>query len=316
MVPCKGRDIMLAKGLKSIKGQDYDGGYSVIAVADSASDPSVSDIKKAGVCYIARRQMRTKGSNKVMALATAFERLRGYDVYVVADSDIVCRKDWLRLLVAPLADRRVGVSTAYPLFRPVKGSGFWAKVKMVWSFAGNGLMESERTRFAWGGSMAFRKDLLDRKSLDFFGNSVSDDIAITKIARQKGLAIHYVNKGVIEVPSDDDFGRFSEWATRQTALSIRGYKSNFTYGVVYYAASAVLLYSAILLTAFYSVFCAALLVPFAIRLAKTYGRAGSADPEIALVCLVIDAIYVANLVAARLKKEIIWRGVSYRLDSI
>lgn len=318
IMPCKGRDIMLQSGINSIKKQDYLGHYEIVAVADSPSDPSINDIKRTGIRYIIRRKMNTGGSNKVMALSTALQEFKNYDIYVVADSDIRCRPDWLRLLVEPLKDRRIGVSTAYPYFKPVRGSGFWAKVKMAWGFVGNGLMESDRTKFAWGGSMAFRKDLLDKKSLSKFRNSISDDISITKMVKGKGLGIYYLNKRVIEVPSNDDFKKFSEWATRQTALSIRGYKSNFSYGLTFYSANLLLMVSGTILTIFFNVLCIFFLVPFAIRIAKTYRRAEPGDRTVSLgfVCLFMDLIYISNLMVARFKKEIAWRGITYKLASI
>ncbi len=314
IVPCRGADMMFEKGLESIKRQSY-GNFGLVAVPDTLADPSVAVLRRAGVRYIPRTDTG-RGSNKVMALSTALRTFKSYDVYAIADSDIICSRDWLSELVRPLGDKSVGVSTAYPYFLPVKGSGFWARVKMVWGFVGNGLMESEKTRFSWGGSMAFRKGLLDGKSMEFFSNSISDDIAITKIAKGKGLRIHYVDKDIVEVPSDDNFTKFSEWANRQTALSIRGYRTNFRYGLVYYSANALLLYSAIALSALYSYFCLMFLVPFAIRLWKTYRRAKEKSLDIALICLFIDLVYAINLISARMKKEIVWRGIHYRLDSI
>lgn len=314
IVPCKGADLMFRKGLESIKKQTYPS-YDIVAVPDSLMDPSVAEIKKAHVKYITKKDTGV-GSNKVMAITTALKAFQYYGVYVIADSDIICNRDWLSELVRPLGDGSIGVSTAYPYFAPVKGSGFWARVKMVWGFVGNGLMESENTRFSWGGSMAFRKDLLDAKSMRFFSRSISDDIAITKIAKRKKLRVHYVNKSLVEVPSDDSFAKFSEWANRQTALSIRGYSSNFKYGLIYYAANALLLYSAIVLSIFYSYLCLVFLVPFGIRLWKTYRRARRKSPDIAFICLFIDLVYAINLVSARMKNEIVWRGVSYRIDTI
>lgn len=314
VVPFKGKDIFMEKGLRSLMNQSYDRKkYDVVAVADSASDAGIGMARKTGVRIIVRKPLCRTCSNKVMSLMTAFRSLKGYGAYVVADSDTICSRDWLAALVLPLSDKRVGVATAFPFFKPVKGSGFWTKVKMVWGFVGNGLMESSKTRFAWGGSMAFRKELLDRAFFKSFGSSVSDDIAITKAVLDRGLRVYYVNKHIVGVPSDDTFGTFVEWSNRQTAFTLIGYKNNFKYGVAFYGASILLLVSALLLSVFYSVLCVVFLVPFFIGLAKTYKRSPNKEPIIAPIFFIINFIYLANLIAGRWKKEIVWRGIRYRL---
>jgi hypothetical protein len=162
ILPCKGADIDMKRGIESIKSQDYgNGNYDILAVVDSEGDAALPIIKASGLKYMINDYRCSKCSGKVRAIAAAVSKSRGYDAFVIADSDIYCKRSWLRMLVEPLKDPSIGVSTAFPLFDPVPSSGVWAKVKMLWGFVGDGLMESEITRFAWGGWMAFRSDLLD-----------------------------------------------------------------------------------------------------------------------------------------------------------
>lgn len=310
MVPCKGTDLTLRDNLLSLKRQRYRN-YDVIAIVDSESDPAMQAILEAGLHHIVSAKRWPKASGKVRALSTALTRFRGYDAYVVADSDATFGEDWLELLVAPLADRRTGVSTAFPYFRPV--GGFWSKVKLVWGFVGNGMMESPVTRFAWGGSMAFRKGFLDAKSFSEFSASVSDDIPITRIAKRKGLGICYVPERVVTVNSNDDFARFREWSNRQAALTILGNRKNLHYGVVLYSANILLLVSAIALSVLSNPLLAVLLLPFAIGAARTYSRAGTSDPALFVAYLMINFIYLANLLHARSMGSIEWRGTRYSL---
>jgi hypothetical protein len=234
-------------------------------------------------------------------------------VFVIADSDIYCKKEWLRMLVEPLKDESIGVSTAFPLFEPVKHSGFWAKVKMMWGFVGDGLMESEVTRFAWGGSMAFRKELLDAKGMKFFSGNISDDIAITKLVKAHKMRAYYVSKRIVYVPSNDDFHKFVEWSNRQTALTLLGYKETFLYGMLSYVSNILLLITGIVLTVYYSVYMAILLLPYFLSLARTYARADSKSLYIAAIFPMMNFIYIANLLAARKKRGIVWRGTQYTI---
>ena len=311
LVPCKGVDIGLGENLASLSSQEYPGKYSVVAVVDSEDDPAVPYIKAARLGY-AVPDPSEEGSGKVRAIAFAVRRNPDADVYVVADSDVRFPKDWLQKLASPFSDGKVGVSTAYPLFKPV--GGFWSKVKMVWGLAGNGLMESELTRFSWGGSMAFRASLLQGSGLEAFSKSLSDDIAITRLAKSNGMSIAYVPDAHISVDTDDDFARFSEWANRQTALTLLGYRKNFTYGMLFYGASIFVFLSAIALTSIYGAWGAILFLPTVVGMAKTYRRIGSPDPMIGIIYVFINFIYLANLVRARRMKSITWRGRRYALE--
>ncbi len=82
-------------------------------------------------------------------------------------------------------------------------------------------MKSKRTRFGWGGSLAFRRDLVDSRLMHLLSSSqysVSDDISITKRAREKRMEIAYVDDAAPIVYTKETRSSFFEWANRQTAL--------------------------------------------------------------------------------------------------
>lgn len=313
MVPCRGNDLTLEDNLKSIASQDYKK-CSVIAIVDSKGDSSLKAIEKAGIKWIISSYKGEKASGKVKAIMTALKKFTDYDVYVIADSDILVKRDWLRNLVLPLKDKRTGISTTFPDFVPM--GGFWSKVKFVWGFVGQGMMESKAMRFGWGGSLAFRKDLLTNDTLQLLGSSeysVSDDIPITKAAKDMGLGIAYVKSAQPAVNSDDDFPRFFEWANRQSALSIMGYRRNLYFGIAFYGAEILLFFSAIILAYFvYPVFLV-LLAHFLRSEMVTYRRAGNGDPQIAFIVIIMPIIYLLNLILASRTSQITWRGRKYAL---
>lgn len=310
MVPCKGNELHLKENLRSLISQTYKN-YSAVAIVDNIHDEAIPTIKRVGVEYIISRKICTKCSGKVRALATALQKYRRYDLYVIADSDVSFSRDWLKELIIPLSDKRVGLSTAFPFFNP--SGGFWSRVKMVWGFVGDGMMESSITRFGWGGSLAFRNDLLDKKSFEIFEESVSDDIPITRIAKSKGLRIVCSSKRLIEIYSSDNFKTFFEWANRQTALTILGYRKNFRYGVVFYSANILLLISAFVLAIVVNPIALILLIPFLIGLVKAFTRTEKRYVSIIPIYFIINFVYLANLLKARSMEEIRWRGRVYRL---
>lgn len=313
MLPCRGVDITLGENIKSLRAQDYKN-YMLIGIVDSKDDPAVPVLEENRVDYIISKSVCLNCSGKVRAIATAYETFIDYEVYVIADSDVLARKDWLTKLVSKLSDKSIGIATSFPLFKPM--GGLWTRVKMVWGFVGDGMMESNLTRFGWGGTLAFRKELLSGEWLEKFKSSLSDDIAITRAAKAQGLKIGYVRERISVVNSDDDFKKFKEWSNRQTALSILGNRRVLHYGLVIYAANALLLVSSVALSIMVSYAYIILFAPFVIGIAKTYMRAkGNRTIGLWLIYLFANFVYLANLVSASRMHEITWRGNRYSLES-
>lgn len=310
MVPCKGRDIDLTKNLLSLKKQDYKN-YDLIAIIDNYNDSALKSIRRAGLSYILSDKHFNGCSGKVASLLTAMTKMKEYTVYAVADSDVMFDKRWLGMLIKPLKIRNVGVSTTYPYFIPVKG--IWSEIKMVWNFVGNGLMESESTRFVWGGSMAFKKSLIDKRFIKMMKGAISDDIEVTKACKRNRLKICYVNKEIIHTKIDENLRSFYEWANRQTALSIYGNRKLLLYGMAIYSVDIILLLSGVLLSIFYNPIFIFLLLPTIVGIIKTYTRAKKKYPSLFLIYIAVLFIYVSNLIIGGRMKSIKWRGRRYNL---
>ena len=242
IVPCKGVDFKMDENFRALKKQKYKN-YDVVAVVDNLKDKALPCIKVSRIKYITTEKSFKNGSGKVNAIASALNKFRNYEAYAIADSDILTNDNWLADLVAPLCNKNVGLTTTYPYFKGE--SGFWSRAKTVWSFVGEGMMESNIFRFGWGGSVAFRRDLVRAKELEFFKGFISDDVALTKIAKSKCLDLAYVKSAQPVVRSTDNFKVFSEWSNRQTALSINGNGLVFWIGLPFYALTFLTLISAI-----------------------------------------------------------------------
>lgn len=312
MVPCKGSDISLPENLLSLRNQDY-GAFDLVAVVDSETDVALPSIKEAGIRYIVSDSQCERCSGKVRAIASAFSSFPDFDVYVIADSDATFSHDWLRTLVSPLEDKRYGISTTFPIFFPI--GGFWSRVKMVWGFVGRSMMESRITRFGWGGSLAFRRSLLDGENFQAFSESVSDDTALTRFSSTAGLKIAYCDGNIVRVKAIETFSSFVEWSNRQTALAIHGSRNLYGFGMAYYSARLFLLVSSVAMSLFLSPLALLLLTPFAVNMARIYHISGSRDPGIVPIFLSMDAFYLANLLKARRMEKITWRGSEYSLTA-
>lgn len=311
IVPCRGMDLTLKDNIESLKRQKYNN-YSLIAVVDDRDDPSVSILESLDVDYLITDFNCSTCSGKVRAIATAITRFGDSDAYVIADSDILAREDWLEALLDPLGDAGYGASTTFPYFNPA--GGIWTRIKLVWGFVGLGMMESRITRFGWGGSLAFRKDLFREGDFEFFSEFVSDDIAITKICKKNRLDIAYVPRAQPIVNSSDDMGTFMEWANRQTALSISSSRSVFLYGIIFYGLTVFLFLWSVLASIFISQFFLLLFIPTVANGIKSAGRTRKGKIQSAFISVFIPFLYFYNLLAARSMKQITWRGRSYDLQ--
>ena len=309
MIPCKGIDLTLDKTFSSLKEQDYDN-YEIVCIVDSETDPSVEYIRRSGLRFITSNYRCNGCSGKVRALCTALHEFRDFDIYVIGDSDIIANSNWLRTLISPLSDESVGLATTFPLFVPQ--GGFWSQFKSVWGMVGHSMMKSNRTRFGWGGSLAFRKDLIN-DSMDQFCASVSDDIALSKICAAKGKRIEYMQKATPDIVVNENFSSFMEWANRQVALSVSSGNNVLKFGLAYFIGQSFLIVSAVVLSIFLNPVFLLLLVPFvtqSIRYRKYHGKLGFFVP---LIEFLLPFIYTYNLLHSVTHEEIQWRGSVYNL---
>ncbi len=307
IVPVKGKDFTLENNLKSIKDQDYSN-FDMVCVIDSCNDPAQPVLKNLGINYLISSYECSKCSGKVKAISTAIDKNNDYDVYVIADSDIYVKKNWLLELVMPLKNSDAGISTTFPYFEP--RGGFWSQMKEVWGFVGMGLMESKLTRFGWGGSLAFKKELIEDK-LNFFSQHVSDDTILTKMAKNAGKKIYYVDSIRPDINSPDSFPVFFEWANRQTALSISASPQVYKYGMLFYSSYMFLFVSAIVMGIFYNFLFFLFLIPAIIYIYNMLARLKKIKAVNIIAAIILPIIYITNLIIAKRMKTITWRGSNY-----
>ncbi len=312
ILPVKGIDFEMEYNLKSLKEQSYSN-YRIIAVADSEDDKSLDLIRKEGIEFMISDASCNNCSGKVRAIYSALLRFKEFDCYVIADSDIRVDRNWLNKLIRPLSRNDIGISTTFPKFFP--RGGFWSHFKMYWGMIGESMMESKITRFAWGGSMAFRSDLIGENELKEFSSSVSDDIALLNIAKRKGLQIAYVKEATVFVHSPDSFRVFLEWSNRQTALSISSSNKVFIFGMVYYISASMMILSSIIMIIFgYYLYIITLLPVFYISYSN-FRNAPERDGLFLVYNILLYFFYIYNLISGKLKKSIIWRGRIYHIKS-
>ena len=166
--PVHGMEARLEENLESFFQQDYPD-YEVIIGARSQDDPAILLADK-----IRRRYPQVKSrivisgppewpNAKVFTLDKMVPLSRN-DFFVISDSDVRVDRDFLRNVIPPLFDRKLGLVTC--LYRGDPASDFWSflealgmSVEMPSGVVTADMLEG--IRFALGPAVALRRDSLD-----------------------------------------------------------------------------------------------------------------------------------------------------------
>jgi cellulose synthase/poly-beta-1,6-N-acetylglucosamine synthase-like glycosyltransferase len=168
IAPCRGNDEDLAENLSALFRQDYPC-YEIIFVTDDEKDYSVPVINQLLTAYcslpakVVIAGKAAESSQKVHNLRGAVLEVSGEsEAFVVVDSDARPEENWLRNLIAPLRDGKVGAATGYRWFVQNQG-GLATHLRSVWNASiASALGANRKGNFCWGGSMAIRRETFDR----------------------------------------------------------------------------------------------------------------------------------------------------------
>lgn len=223
IIPCKGLDPGFAENLEAFLTQEYPHYQLVFAVA-SENDPAhvVLAARLRGRPYTAlvvAGESEDRGE-KVHNLVQALDAVDpAAEVLVFADIDARPAQDWLRSLVAPLADRSVTVSTGFRWYLP--GASFAPRLRAAWDTSIATLLGEHRPNFAWGGSMAMRAQDFRRLKIaeHYWAGTVSDDYAVTRAVRDAGGRIAFEPRCLVPSREESSLAEFLHWSNRQIIIT-------------------------------------------------------------------------------------------------
>ncbi len=195
--PIRGLDPDAYENFASLCRQDYPD-YEILFCVDDREDPVLPVIEKLRRDFPGREIRVLFGSgreatnDKVAKLARLVSEAR-HEHLVISDSDVRMRPDYLRRVVAPLADPKVGAVTCFYTSIEEKGfadrlqsvgmlSDFYAGVVVAWQLDG--------VKFALGPTIA-----TTRRHLEGFGgyaaieNRPADDLLVGRLIAEQGLEV-------------------------------------------------------------------------------------------------------------------------------
>ena len=340
IAPGRGLEPGLIDNLRPLLAQEYPR-YEVLFVFDALDDPAIEivDELRTRTVVPARTVIAgpaTDSGQKVHNLRVAVNEIDPKsEVLVFVDTDARPASDWLRKLVAPLADETLGASTGYRWFIPERG-GIASHLRSVWNASVASALGSDTTKnFCWGGSTAIRRTTFTRLSVsDRWRGTVSDDFTVTRILKEAKLPIHFTPNCLVASVGDCGFREVLEFTTRQIKIT-RVYSAHLWLPLLLGSALFAIAFFGglflLILQIFLKILSTSVLLPlvllliFALGATKSFIRLRavstvlktSRSDLLAHVFLwpFASLLYLYNAVVAGFSRRIKWRGITYELKS-
>lgn len=217
--PVRGADPGLADNVRSLLAQRHPDYRVVFLVADPA-DPAAAVLRSIPGAEIAFTGASSERGQKVHSLCHGVAAFgRDADVLAFADADARFPPDWLENLVAPLGQAGVGATTGYRWYVPSpENRPSW--MRSAWNGAVAGVLGPGGNNFAWGGSMAIRRDVFEKAGiLALWRGAVSDDYALTRGVRRAGLGVRYVPSCLVPAYGACTWRELIEFTNRQIRIT-------------------------------------------------------------------------------------------------
>jgi cellulose synthase/poly-beta-1,6-N-acetylglucosamine synthase-like glycosyltransferase len=216
--PCKGTEPEFSANVESILNQDYPT-FRVVFVVEAEDDLAHPPLKKLGATVLVAGITAVRGQ-KVHNMIHAVEHAAGdSEVFVFCDSDARYPRNWISNLIPPLEEETVGVSTGYRWYVAEQGA-LPSLFRSIWNASVVTALGSHSRNFAWGGSMALRREVFGRiRVRDSWDSAVSDDFAVTRAARAAGMRIVFVPSCLIPSYGRCTWLELLEFTTRQIIIT-------------------------------------------------------------------------------------------------
>jgi ceramide glucosyltransferase len=230
LCPCKGVEPGLERNLTALAEFDHQN-YEVFFVLASESDPAHSIVKRVAAQSRAKAHVIIAGTpehcgEKVNNLRAAIEQLPpDFEFLAFADSDGRPGKSWLKRLVAPLSDSRIGATTTMRWFIPNRNN-LASALLAAWNAPVVTMLSEGGKNFCWGGGTAIRRSIFDQTGVaEEWRNSVSDDYSMTRALQRGGRSIVFLPECLTLSYVETDFAGLLEFTNRQIQIA-RVYAQN------------------------------------------------------------------------------------------
>src|SRR5579862_3037200 len=205
--PIRGLDPGAYENFASFCRQDYPS-YEIVFCVGEEDDPAVPILKKLAIDFpehsirILFGSGGTGSNDKVIKLARLVSEAR-HEVVVINDSDVRVTTDYLRKIVAPLADPKVGAVTCFYVAAEDGNftdslqsigmlSDFYVGIIVAWQLEG--------VKFALGPTIATtRERLAGFGGYDAIKNRPADDLLVGRLIAEQGYEVELLPYSILTV---------------------------------------------------------------------------------------------------------------------
>jgi cellulose synthase/poly-beta-1,6-N-acetylglucosamine synthase-like glycosyltransferase len=193
----RGADPFLPNCLRSLLKQNYPD-YDLKLIVDSHEDPAwkiasntITEQGATNVQISPLRIVRNNCSLKCSSLVQAVRELDdSYKVVALVDADTIVHPNWLRELVSPLADAKVGATTGNRWYVPT-GKHWGSLVRYIGNVST--VVQMFLFQIPWGGTLAVKTEVLRQTGLlDKWAQALGEDLMIHNALKKQGLRVKFV----------------------------------------------------------------------------------------------------------------------------
>jgi ceramide glucosyltransferase len=338
---CKGLEPGLERNLTALTEFDHQN-YETFFVLASESDPAGAIVKRVAAsartkAHVVITEKPEGCGEKVNNLRIAIEQLPAdFEFLAFADSDGRPGKSWLKKLVAPLADARVGATTTMRWMIPNRNN-LATFLLAAWNAPIVTMLNEKGKNFCWGGGMAIRRGVFDQIGVaEDWKNSVSDDYSMTRALQRASRPIVFLPECLTLSYVETDFADLLEFTSRQILITRVYAQEIWAFGLATHLLYCVTLLLGLLLTlgdliaTLPSFHHAALtflpvllgLIRSSLRVAGVTEVLPGARSQIMdqswvyiLLTIFVPFLYLVNFATSLITRKVKWRNISYELIS-
>ena len=342
----RGLDPFLKTALPALLNQDYPN-YDVIIVVDHPDDPvyalaeeviKASDKNNVKIGVLKNRKETCSLVNSSL-IQTIQKNLNDYEVVAMIDADAMPHKTWLRELIAPLLNKKIGAVTGQRWYFPPRAN-MGDLIRYIWNIPA--VLQMIFFRIPWGGSLAIRIDVLQKcKVLDYYEKALVQDVPLFNILKSHGYTIEFVPSVLMINRESVTLSSLVPWIQRQLLWAILYHSSWWKivmHGILVTIVPLLLLTliatSTLLNETFIAVLatltligyvgitlCQLLLLEYLVRrIIKKRNEFTKWLTPLKLIAFIPAMIltqlfYPKALLFALFSRNIEWRGINYRIDA-
>ena len=232
LLPLRGGDPELKQTIRRLLTQDYPN-YELHIVVDQLQDPAYeicdSVIRELGATHARlttiRKKLDTCGPQCSAMIQAVGDLDSSFEMVAIIDGDVVAHPGWLRGLVGPVLDPKVGIAHGNRWFMP-RDSQWGSLVRYLWNTGT--VVAMYMGKWPWAGSCAIRRSVvIDSGLAGQWPRSVVPDSPATSCMAKMGLSIEFIPSHMMVNRERCDLAFAHDFFKRQMTWG-RLYHPNFT----------------------------------------------------------------------------------------